>query len=178
MPTSDPNNLAGKIVAPMMLGLVGLMIWMVASSSIQDIRYARLGSPPMEQLQRVEGTVVRWVNCSKISKFSWRERVSLRSDAGTTSVSMPCILPVDVLSDGRPHRVQILIRPDKDIVYDIALDGKTLLSYATVKQAVDDAAPKIKFAAFMLTILLIVFGGLLWAVVVIWQPSRRRALES
>ena len=173
-----PNNIIGKVVAPMMLAVVGLMMWMVASKSIGDIQYARRGSPPKDQLRRIEGTVVQWANCSHISKFSWIERVSLRSDTETINESIPCVLPVNVLSDGRPHRIEVLIRPDDGSVYNITLDGQTLLAYATVKQAVDNPAPLIRFATFTLTALLIVFVSLLWATVTVWRPSNQRSLGS
>jgi hypothetical protein len=180
-PGSTSNNNVGKAAVVLMLGVIGFMIWMVASTSIQDIRYARQGSPPMEQLQRVEGSVVRWVACSHPSKFSWRERVSLRGDSDTTDVSIPCVLPAGALSDGKPHRMAIRIRAragHQYLVYDVALDGKTLLAYATVRQAVDDATSEIKFAAIVLTPLVIVFTGLLAAAMSIWRNPPRRVFDS
>jgi hypothetical protein len=174
-PGSTSNNVTRKAAVVLMLGVIGFVIWMVASTSIQDIRYARRGSPPIEQLQRIEGSVVRWVDCSHVSKFSWNERVSLRSDSGTTTVSIPCLLPAGALSDGKPHRMAIHIRTRPGhpyLVYDVALDGKTLLAYATVRRAVDDATSDIEFLAIVLTPLLIVFIGLLAATMSIWREPR------
>ena len=171
--SATSKNYTGKIVGVLMLVIIGFMIWMVASTSVQDIRYARRGSPPIDQLQRVEGPVARWTSCTHPSRrtFSSDQSVSLRSDSGTTNVTIPCVLPADAFSDGKPHRMEILIRSGRGIVYNVALDGKILLAYSTVKRAVDDASSKIKFAAIVLTPLLIVFCGLLWAVWTMWRPA-------
>jgi hypothetical protein len=64
----------------------------------------------------------------------------------------------------------MLVRPDDGGIYNITLDGKTLLAYADVKRSVDDTAPLIKFAAFELIALLICFAGLLLATVTVWRP--------
>ena len=166
---SLPDKLFRTGFVLFMLAVLGLMMWAVSSDSIKNIRSARRGSPPIEQLQRVEGAVVGWVHCTKYSKFSWKERVSLHSDSGTIDEMMPCVLPAGALSDGKVHRIEILKRADDGSIYNIGLDGKTLLAYEDVKRFADDPARHIKFAAFMLTTLGIVFIGLVWAVITIWR---------
>jgi hypothetical protein len=99
------------------------------------------GSPPIERLTRYEGRVQTWGDCHVLGRNVKKEELILAGDSGPATLAIPCVLPSGVLPDGRPHRARVLVadrRGTGTIVYDVQLDGRTLLAYADVKRDQDD----------------------------------------
>ncbi len=89
------------------------------------------GLPAFEQLQRIDGDLVRSSGCLTHKPFT--QDVTLRVDSGVTQTkAIQCLLEADPLRDGHPHRMTMY----QDVggnTYQVEIDGRPLLSYGTAK---------------------------------------------
>ncbi len=132
----DPSPSRSKRTPAQALGaaaasvcLVGYFLFMVRPL-VSDLFG---GVPPIEQLRRIDGQVRNWRGCHPVGRRSSGEDVTLEGDAGRVSVPVPCVLPADMLADGKPHHMTVLLQDTKNLgslVFDIELDGRKLLAYA------------------------------------------------
>ena len=112
--------------------LLAYFLWQVAPIASDLFK----GAPSIEQLRRVDGRVVGWRDCHPVGRRSSGENVTLVSDAGSVSVAVPCVLPSDMLADGKQHHMTVLLQDTRSVgslVYDIELDGRKLLAYSDEK---------------------------------------------
>ena len=163
-PGSGPGFAVQVVVLfALMTFWIGDGVWM----AWKDLRYASAGSPPIEKLQRTEGWVVDWGFCNRGTRHTRPYQfVVLEDDHGTrrTSGRLPCLLYAGTPDYSSPHHMIILSRPTEeagDTVYDIELDGRTLLAYAKVKQQVDSVAAKWVVFACILTLMLMLVSIML-----------------
>ena len=89
------------------------------------------GLPRFEDLDRVDGVLVRATECPARKPFV--QDVTLRLDGGgTVSRAIPCVLDADPLVDKRSH--VMTIHSDRfGRAYRVVLDGQPLLRYGAVK---------------------------------------------
>lgn len=132
---------------PVPLWNFGFVVWLAAMIGgvallgpdvVLQAWNARNGSPPIEQLERIEGNVVGWYDCTD-GRHGQPSRVTLDTVAGRRVVNLPCHLRMSL--GGRvPHPITILRWPrtDRTIVYQVELDGRKLLDYDSVRRAEDD----------------------------------------
>ena len=156
----DPRRaLIGLVAAACM---AGYFAWMVRPLALEVFE----GSPPIEQLRRVDGQVRSWRGCHAVGRRSRGENVTLAGSGGDVRVEIPCVLPAGTLSDGRSHRMTVLLHDMPSmgsIAYDIDLDGRKLLAYADVKRD-RDAGRRFVMPAigFLVAVLGLVFGAASW----------------
>lgn len=153
----DPRRaLIGLVAATCM---VGYFVWQLRPMAIEAFD----GSPPIGQMRRVDGRVKSWRDCHPVGRSAKGENVTLVGADGNVPVEIPCVLPAGVLSDGKSHRMTVLLHdmpPMGSVAYDIDLDGRKLLAYADVKRDRDSARRFMMPAiGFLLAVLGIVFGA-------------------
>jgi hypothetical protein len=149
-----------------MLGYFLFMAWPLASDLFK-------GVPPIEQLRRVEGRLVGWRGCHPVGRHSSGEDVTLAGDAGRVSVAIPCVLAGNVPADGKPHRLTVLLQDTRSLgglVYDIQLDGRTLLAYADERRDRVFAERGVMLAFAVLLVMLL--GGVAVAVRTLLRSRR------
>ena len=157
--------------------MAGYFAWLVRPMAVEVFE----GSPPIEQLRRVDGGVRSWRDCHTVGRRSKGENVTLAGANGDVPVEIPCVLPAGVLSDGKSHRMTVLLHdtpPMGSVAYDIDLDGRKLLAYADVKQGRDSGRRFMMPAiGFLATVLAIVFGAAIWGFIRTLRGSEERWID-
>ena len=142
--------------------MAGWFAWQLRPMALEVFE----GSPPIGQMRRVDGWVKSWRDCHAVGRRSQGENVTLAGAGGDVPVEIPCVLPAGVLSDGKSHRMTVLVHdmpPMGSVAYDIDLDGRKLLAYADVKQGRDSGRRFMMPAiGFLLVVLGVVFGAAIW----------------
>ena len=89
------------------------------------------GLPKLEQLERLDGDLTRSSGC--LPRMPFTQDVTLNVGSGVmVTRSIPCLLDVNTLADGHPHRMTIY----DDVggpAYQVEMDGRPLLRYGTAK---------------------------------------------
>lgn len=127
-PTKPMPSLVGLAVV---IGMV--IVGCCFALKDHDLSWSRIfhGLPRFEDLERVDGVLVRATECPARKPFT--QDVTLRLDGGgTVSRAIPCVLDADPLVDRRPHRMTVHADTDGR-AYRVALDGQPLLRYGAVK---------------------------------------------
>ncbi len=155
------------------LAIAGTTLVFFLWSTVPIVVDSLHGTPPKDQLRRAAGWVRTWRDCYSLGRNTHYEQVTLVGDRSTVTVTIPCVLPAGSLSDGKVHRMTVLTGERRrlgTIVYDVELDGRTLVAYADEKQSMDDPWKGMVFAVPVLLMLLIAFAAAVWG----YREDRRR----
>ena len=139
--------------------LTAVVLWFFVPVIADDFH----GSPPIDQLHRTEGWVKTWRACYALPRNVTQEDVTLVGAHSTVTWSLPCVLPPGALADGQVHRMTVLSgwrRRIGTVVYEVTLDGRTLLAY--VRQPPGPPWADLGFLAFLMAFLLPTLVGVLW----------------
>ena len=105
-------------------------------------------------------------DCYSLGRNTQYEQATLVGKQATVTVTIPCVLPAGALSDGKVHRMTVLTAQKRrlgTIVYDVELDGRTLLAYSDQKRIQDDPWRVMAIVAAVGVMLLIAVGVALQA---------------
>lgn len=143
-----PKRPMPKVVAGGLMLLVVIATVKYMRFPVDTIATLRHGQPALSQLERVDGDLLRLSACTQSSsKSPWYRDASIRTDTGVVMRTIGCHTLGHPFADGERHRVTIYDDAHdlaRDDVYQVELDGQTLLRYDTV------AAQRSSSAQFLL----------------------------
>ncbi len=162
------------LTAFVVIALLGaLQLWPNLRDGLHDLRR---GTPALAALQHFEGNVTTASACWSRSRRNGGQKVMslhVADPTGSVPLIVPCLFDTDAVLKNGPHRLAVAVDPQSipaGQVYQMVLDGRTLISYADSRAAQERTGRVVALVGVVLPLLAL--GFVAWILGRVWVRSR------